>query len=257
MILEQFNNPSRIFQYDYIYIDAIFLAIWIFILLKNKKYSALIFGAVISPIIYYIDAHIWWNGFSATGTFMREYWIGGMAVPHPLGTYFWQKFGADFMMTISYALFTFPWLWIMFEGLRSKAWKQMAKYTLIFFGFWILIPLLSILLPTNNVMVETVRHTSSNIWLINLLIGYGLLFLVYRRELATVGKVSLIGMLGALIMEVPLFVFSIRPTGIGFILLEAVFLLNQGVPYLFLVWDKVLPKLKMRTVYDPVRGASI
>lgn len=257
MILEQFNNPSRIFQYDYIYIDAIFLVIWIFILLKDKKYSALVFGAVIAPIIYYIDAHIWWNGLTGVGTFIREYWIGGVSIPHPLGGYLWQKFGADFMMTISYGLFTFPWLWIMFESLRSRAWKQMAKYTLLFFGFLMLTPLLSTLLPINDMAVEAVRHTGSNIWLINLLIGYGLLLVVYRRELAVVGKVFLIGMLGVLIMEIPLFVFGIRPTGIGFILLEAVFLLNQGVPYLFLAWDKVLPKLKMRIAYDPDRGASI
>lgn len=168
-------------------------------------------------------------------------------MPHPLGHYALLKFGADFMMTISYTLFTFSWLWIMFENVGIKKRNEIIKYTLFFFGFWLLAPLLSMLLPINNTIVETVRHTGSQIWLANLIIGYGLLFVVYRKELQTVGRVFLIGIVGTLIMEIPLYLFGVRPTGIGFILFEAVFLLNQGVPYVFLIWDKVLPRLKIIT----------
>ena len=246
MILDQFSNPSRIFQYDYIYIDTIFLLVWVGVLLWNRKYTALLFGLAIAPILYFIDAHIWWNGLTNSGAVLREYWIDGTAVPHPTGTFMWQKFGADFMMTISYALFTFPWLVILFENVRKPNWKTVTKYTSMFFGFWLLTPLLSLALPLNNTVVETVRHTGSQIWLVNLLIGYGILLAIYRRELQIVGKVFLAGMIGAFIMELPLFVFGIRPTGLAFIFLEAIFLLNQGVPYLFLFWDKVLPKLKRR-----------
>ena len=49
--LQQFTDVRRIFQYDYIYIDAVFLLVWIVFLIRNKKYSALIFGAIIAPII--------------------------------------------------------------------------------------------------------------------------------------------------------------------------------------------------------------
>ncbi len=248
MNLEQFYNPSRIFQYDYIYIDTIFLLIWILILLRNKKYSAFIFSAIIAPIIYFIDTNIWWNKLIVAGTYIREYWIGSIQLPHPLGQYFWPKFGADFMMTISYALFTFSWLWIMFENLRVKNKNEIIKYTSLFFGFWLLTPLLSIILPIDNTIVETVRHTGSQIWLFNLILGYGILLIIYRKELKTVFKLFLIGMMGAIVMELPLYLFGIRPTGIGFILFESVFLLNQGVPYLFLVWDKLLPKLKLRVI---------
>ena len=112
--LEQFVNAQRFFQYDYIYVDIVFLIIWIIFLIKNKKTSALIFSTTIAPIIYIIDAVIWWNASAGpslpVGTFIREYSIGGISMPHPLGGFFWLKFGADFMMTISYALFAFSWI---------------------------------------------------------------------------------------------------------------------------------------------------
>ncbi|MCX6812358.1 MAG: hypothetical protein NTW79_01920 [Candidatus Berkelbacteria bacterium] len=250
--LQQFVDARRTFQYDYIYIDAFFLLIWIIILLRNKKHSALIFGAIIAPIIYFIDAVIWWNKsagpeFSA-GTFIREYWIGGIQISHHLGNFFWLKFGADFMMTISYSLFSFSWIWIMFENIRKKpiGWKEIWKFSTIYFSFWILIPLLSILLPINNMVVEAVRHMQAQIpfMIADVVGGYLILLIVYRKELATVGKVFLIGVAASLIMEIPLYLFQIRPIGIKFLFFEALFLLNQGVPYLFLVYDKLLMKNK-------------
>lgn len=47
-------------------------------------------------------------------------------------------------------------------------------------------------------------------------------------------------------MELPLYLFGIRPTGILFILFEGIFLLNQGVPYVFLTIDKVIPWIRKR-----------
>ncbi len=246
MFLEQFSNPARIFQYDYIYIDLVFLLIWLIFLLWNKKYKALIFGAVIAPIIYFIDAQIWWNTITDGGLFIREYWIAGLQIPHPLGEYFWLKFGADFMMTISYALYTFPWIWIMFENVKNTDWQQVRKYTGVFFGFWILIPFLSQIIDIDNTIVKAVRHMDSQtwFWIINVIIGHSLLFALYYRNPIIVGKVFLVGVVGALIMEIPLYLSGIRPSGISFILYESLFLLNQGVPYLFIFWDKIIPRIK-------------
>jgi hypothetical protein len=249
MFLEYFSNPARTFQYDYIYIDAFFLLIWISILLYKRKYSALLFGLIIAPIIYFIDAFFWWNTFAgSTGTFIREYWIGGVQLMHPLGSYLWLKFGADFMMTISYSLFTFSWIWIMFENIKKINKKEIIKYSLIFLFFWLLIPLFSNILHFNDTLVRTVRHMDTQffIWIINFIIAYGILLFIYRKELKTVLRIFLIGIVGALIMEIPLLIFNIRPTGINFVIFEAIFLLNQGVPWLFLIYDKILPRVKLK-----------
>jgi hypothetical protein len=251
---EEFYQARRVFQYDYIYIDAFFLLIWLGFLLWNKERKALVFGAVISPIIYLIDAYIWWNSSAGpdypAGTHIREYWIGGAQVPRPQGAYLWPKFGADFMMTVSYALFTFPWLYIVFRNLRQGTLfsKEVLKYTLIWVGMWFLTPLLSILLSIDDTPVAAVRHMNSQFrgWIINLFIGYGLLLIVYRKNLGLVVRLLGIGVLGALVMELPLYLFRIRPTGILFVIFEGFFLLNQGVPYLFLTVDKLIPALQRK-----------
>lgn len=249
---EEFYQARRVFQYDYIYVDAFFLLIWLALLIRNKEYKALIFGAIISPIIYLIDAYIWWNSSAGPahppGTHIREYWIGGVQVPRPQGAYLWPKFGADFMMTISYALYAFPWLYIVFRNLRKGTLfsKEVLKYTVVWVAAWFLVPLLSILLGIDDTPVQAVRYMNSQFsgWIINLLIGYGLLAIVYRKNLTRVAYLLGIGALGAFIMEVPLYLFGIRPTGILFIIFEGLFLLNQGVPYLFLTVDKVIPAVQ-------------
>jgi hypothetical protein len=254
MFPEQFCQAQRFFQYDYIYIDAFFLCVWLVILIRNKEYKPIFFGLILAPIIYLIDAYIWWNAPAGShylvGTFVREYWIGGVHVPHPPGSYAWLKFGVDFMMDISYALFTFPWLYIMFRNLRQRTLlsKQVAKYTLIWFGMWILTPLLSTLLHLNDTPVETVRHMDSqfSFWIANLFIGYGILVVVYRKKLALVLRVLGIGIVAALIMELPLYLFGIRPMDIRFVIFEGFFLVNQGVPYLFLIIDKLIPVIQRR-----------
>lgn len=252
IFLQQFADARRIFQYDYIYVDAIFLIFWIIFLFKNKKTNALIFSAIMAPIIYFIDAVIWWNtsagpGFPV-GTFIREYWIGGIQMPHPLGHFFWLKFGADFMMTLSYALFAFSWIWIMFESIRKNPidTKKIVKYTSVYFIMWILVPLLSIILPINNTIVEAIRRmdTQLPLMIITVVVGYLILLIIYRKELGLVARIFLVGVMASLIMEIPLYLFHIRPTGIKFIFFEALFLLNLGVPYLFLLWDKLLSKIK-------------
>lgn len=254
MIPAEFFQAQRVFQYDYIYLDALFLAVWVLILLKNKEYVALLTGAVIAPIIYLIDAQIWWNASAGPnypiGTFIREYWIGGIHLPRPLGDYLWPKFWADFMMTISYALYTFPWLVIVFRNLRQG--KLISRTTLgyssLWFGFWLLVPLLSFVLPIDDTLVEAVRYmdTQFPFWIANLIIGYSLLFIVYRKSLIKALSVIGVGFVGAVIMELPLYLSGIRPTGILFILFEGIFLLNQGVPYVFLVIDKFIPWIQNR-----------
>ena len=165
-------------------------------------------------------------------------------MPHPLGEFFWIKFGADFMMTISYAIFAFSWIWIMFESIRKKVIdnSSIIKYTSVYFIMWILVPLLSYLVPINDIPVVSVRHMSSQItsMVMSVVVGYLLLIMVYRKELFTVFRVFLVGVSASLIMEIPLHIFGIRPTGILFVLFEALLLLNIGTPYLFLLWDKLL-----------------
>ncbi|MFO7795824.1 MAG: hypothetical protein ACQERB_14970 [Promethearchaeati archaeon] len=256
---ELFIEPTRYFQYDYILFDGIFLTIWIYFLIKNRKWSALSFGLICGFIVYFIDAVWWWNT-PIDGTYIREYWIDGNQLVNPLGEYFWIKFSCDFMMCISYSLFAFPWMWIMYEKIKKKKLKnsfnkqdkkEIKFYTLFFFGAWMLIPLLSIIIPLNNSIVYTVRHMESqiNVWIINIIIGYSILTLLYgtniikRKNYKIIGYVFIVGCAESFFMEFPLFFYRIRPTGLIFLLFEIVFLVNQGAPYLFIAYDLIFPTI--------------
>ncbi|MEJ2249433.1 MAG: hypothetical protein P8Y70_12655 [Candidatus Lokiarchaeota archaeon] len=252
MILE-FNDARRIFQYDYIFFDACFLTVWIIFIIKYKMWNVIKVGAITGFIVYCIDA-IWWYNTPAgpnypPGTFIREYWIGGVHMPHPIDGYFWIKFGADFMMNISYSMFAFGWLLIAYKSYRSGNKKRLALFTSLFFGSWMLTPILSNLIPLNDTIVRTVRHmdTQMSVWIANVIIGYSIVFLIYgtnlfkRKNYKIIEFIFLTGVTESFFMEFPLWITGIRPSSFYFLLFELVILFNQGAPYLYILWDIVWP----------------
>jgi len=257
-LFESINEASREFDYDYIYFDALFLAIWLSVLIKNKKWNPIKYGLFTAVIVYIIDAVIWWNASAGSNyppdTTIREYWIGGIKLPHPLGEYFWVKFGADFMMCVSYSIFAFGWLWIMFENYVKRNYKEILLYTSLFLGSWMLIPLLSQVISIDDTTVFTIRYMDSQmiLWILNVMIGYGLLFYIYgtgkvrKKDYKLIGYVFLIGVLESAFMELPLYIFQIRPIGFSFLIFELFFLFNQGAPYLYVLQVEVLPLLSKK-----------
>ena len=185
------------------------------------------------------------------GTHIREYWIGGIRLPRPLGDYFWVKFGCDFMMTFSYGMFTFAWLWIMFENYVKRNYKEILLFTTVYFTSWMLIPFLSLGIPWDDTMVETIRHMDTQIiiWIVNVSVGYSILVVVYgtnklgKKRPWVIAYVFAVGCFASFMMEFPLFLAGIRPTGLLFVAFETIFLFNQGAPYLYLMYDKIFPWL--------------
>ena len=260
-IFESFNEASRRFEYDYIVFDAIFLLIWLGVLIRQKKWKPIKYGLLLALCVYLIDAVWWWNASAGenypVGIMIREYWIGGVKVPQSLGAYFWAKLGADFMMCISYSIFAFSWLWIMYENYTKKDVKEIILYTSLFFSSWMLIPLIAKLVPLNDVEVYTVRHMDSQmgIWISNAIIGYVILIIIYglgkirERDFKLIGYVFLVGCLESFFMEFPLFIYRIRPTGLPFLIFEVFFLFNQGAPYLYILQIEVFPFLNKKIKY--------
>ena len=257
MDLKGLTEVMRQFQFDYIFIDAFFLVIWLIIIIKHKKFSALYAGIILAILVYIIDAVIWWNvpaGSSLPGKNIREYWIGGNAVLHGWNSLTILKFAADFMMTISYALFAFTWLWIMFESWFSKNFREIFLYSSLLLGSWLFTPFISFLLPLNDTPVISLRHMESQFitQIVVVLIGYIAMILLYCTKWfhSFDPKVVLfifgVGCFQAFAMEFPLWLSNIRPSGVDLLIYEIIILTNQGAPYLFIIWDKILPALKLR-----------
>jgi len=269
IFFESYNQAIRKFEYDYIFVDGVFLAIWLAVLIKYKKWAPIKFGIITGFIIYTIDAIAWFNipagSYYPSGTFIREYWIGGIYMPRPLGDYFWVKAGADFMMTLSYSMFAFSWLWIMFENFGKKNNREIVLFTSLFFGFWLITPFLSFWLQIDNTIVDTVRYMDSQlvIWFVNIVVGYSLLFLIYgtnkfgSKKPKIILYVFFIGCIEAFFMEFPLLISGIRPTGVLYLLFSTVIMFNQGAPYLYILYDMVIPRLSRKVKKDQLKEIEI
>ncbi|MDQ5957334.1 MAG: hypothetical protein QG614_309 [Patescibacteria group bacterium] len=214
----------------------------------KKEYAALIFGAIISPIIYFIDAYIWWTN-KIGNIFIREYFINGIQIVNHGYNYSLVKFGADFMMTISYSLFNFIWIWLVFKYFKKYKKlinKETIMYTSLWFTFWIMIPALSILFNIDNQIVHSVRHMESQnvAWICITIFSYVALLIYKKFDYRFMCKLFLIGMVAAFIMEFPLFVYDIRPNiTLNVFIFDILFMINQAIPLLYLIFSFINNKM--------------
>ena len=58
-------------------------------------------------------------------------------------------------------------------------------------------------------------------------------------------------------MEFPLLISGIRPTGILYLIYDTILMFNQGVPYLYIAYDKVLPWLRVKIKKDTYNELEI
>lgn len=256
IFLDLETEIARDFQYDYIFFDAILLAFWILFVIKKKKIFPLKASIVTAAITYFIDAVIWWNTPSSIpGVNIREYriWdIFGVELDPSSGIFILAKFGADFMMTISYSLFAFTWVFIMFESWKNRNKRDMMVYSLFIFSAWMIVPWLSKLIPLYDARVWCIRHMDTQIvaQIVTVIAGFVLMSVLYgtsrfnSKDPKVILYVFLVGCFQGFIMEFPLWISGIRPTGLDLLIYETIILANQGAPYLYVIWDKILPLLK-------------
>jgi hypothetical protein len=227
-ILELNQNVARNFEFDYILFDALFLAIWVALLIWQKRFGPLKAGLILAVIVYLIDAIIW------TRTGVREY-----GIPAP-----WFKHPVDFMMDVSYGIVAFSWVWIAFE---RRSFRDVAFWTILLFVGWLILPFASRWISLVDIPIMTNRHMSSRVWLhvTVVVVGYVAL-IVLGYDWKTILYVFWAGCMLAFAMEFPLFVSGIRPTGVTFLIYETLILTNLGVPYLYIIETKILPLLSRR-----------
>ena len=227
-ILELNQNVARNFEFDYILFDALFLAIWVALLIWQKRFGPLRAGLILAVVVYLIDGLIW------TRTGVREY-----IIPAP-----WFKHPVDFMMDVSYGIIAFSWVWIAFE---RRSVRDVALWTVLLFVGWLSLPFVSRWIPLVDIPIMTNRHMSSRVWLhvSVVVIGYFSL-IVLGYDWKTILYVFWVGCMLAFAMEFPLLISGIRPTGVTFLVYETLVLTNQGVPYLYIIKTKILPLLGRR-----------
>ncbi|MFX1596313.1 MAG: hypothetical protein ACFFBK_09640 [Promethearchaeota archaeon] len=171
-----------------------------------------------------IDGIIWWNM--------------GIREIYPSDT----KIYVDFMMDFSYGVLAFSWVMIMFE---RKSIKEILFWTIFLYVGWISIASLSQIIPLIDLEIITIRHMQSLriVEIITVICGYLLLiFLGYNYK--TIIFIFWTGFMLSFMMESYLLVTRIRPSGFELLIYDSIILTNQGVPYLFVIFDKIIPKVR-------------
>ncbi|MFX1321749.1 MAG: hypothetical protein ACFFAQ_08895 [Promethearchaeota archaeon] len=218
------HDVIRIFDLDYLIFDFIFFLIFIIVLIKQKEMMPIYVGFVCGILFLIIDGIIWWN------TGIREI--------HPSNV----KIYVDFMMDFSYGLLAFSWVMIMFE---RNSIKKVILWTLFLYGGWLLIASLSQILPLIDLEIITIRHMQSLriVEITTVVCGY-LLLVILRYNYKTILFVFWVGFMLSFMMESYLLFTNIRPSGFELLLYDSLILTNQGIPYLFVIFDKIIPKIR-------------
>jgi hypothetical protein len=225
VILDINANITRRFQIDYLIFDMLFMILWIGLLLRHKRQEALYVGVICGLFFYAIDGIIW------TAMGVREYELPAA----------WLKFPVDFMMDVSYGILGFGWAWLAFE---RRSTRDVAFWTAVLFGGWLIVPFLSSWAPLIDARVVTVRHMASRVWLhiAVVVIGYAAL-LSLGYSLGRLIYVFWVGCMLAFMMEFSLLVAGIRSFDLKLLVYETLILTNMGIPYLYIIRDRILPSL--------------
>ncbi len=216
----------RNFDLDYLIFDLIFFLIFLTVLIIKKKKIPIYVGLICGILFLIIDGIIWWN------TGVRE-----IKPPE-------YKFIVDFMMDFSYGFIAFSWVMIMFE---RNNFRENILWTVFVYSGWLITASLSQFLPLLDLEITTIRHMRNLriVEIITVICGF-LLLIFLRYDYKTILFIFWTGFMLSFMMESYLLITRIRPSGFELLLYDSLILTNQGVPYLYIFFDKILPKIKER-----------
>jgi len=214
----------RNFGVDYILFDLIFVAIFLFLLVRyNKKIPLLVFFLGGLGINFLVDWGIWLH------TGIRE-----ISLPS-------NFLGGVFLFFIWFSLtygVEYAYVFLMFEKKSNK----LGWTALVLFG-WLSVAFLSQFFSINDSAITVVRHMEDLRFLriILVLIGYSLLF-IFKYDWKKIAYLFFVGFAIHFMMEFSLLVNGIRPGSFLILLENSLIEFNMGIPFFYLLYDKFLRK---------------
>ena len=219
---------ARTFNSLYIYLDIIWLVIYILVLINTKRHLAILAGIAGGLIYFLVDYGIFYQ---ALGSRVIE-------GADPFWFLLWLSF--------SYGLTNFSWIWLLLDRDRFS-----VEWSLLPIIGWIAVALLSQNLGKNLQQISIYRTTSAYHGVMALILFVGYLYLVVhnlRTEEKRDGRVNLLWLLAIGIgvqfsWEFILLITGIRPPEIMPLLVNSLVETNMGMPYLYLIHRSVSAKL--------------
>ena len=220
--------PARIFNSLYIYIDILWLMILLVILLLTKRYLAVIVGLIGGIIYFAVDYGIF---YMLLGT--REVTGANTAL-----LLLW--------LSISYGFTNFSWIWLWLDR-DGRA----LEWSLLYIMGWLSTALLSQNFGSSFQTISIQRGTMSYHGVMALIMLAGYVFLIIKnirtRDISkriNIFWILTIGILVQFSWEAVLLMTGIRSMGIMPLIINSLIETNMGLPYLFLIHQKISRKYR-------------
>ncbi len=233
---------TRTFSIDYIYLDLIFILIWIIFLVKRRYWMPIIWGIIGWVVYIFVDYYLWHIVMG-----VRTY-EGSI---NPFLFFLWFCFSPGFVQ--------FSYVFVMFEK-RNK--HEIIFWTLLFYIGWTATGLLSQLFTINSDIIEVARNMNvanqrlsfSLLVVLNLIIG---LYLIYKQKLRKEDLlyIFIIGTLVEFCLEFTLWISGIRieqgEWSIVLMIINTLVEFNMGIVLMYLVW-RVFKKSRDSKINPPL-----
>lgn len=231
---------QRVFEPFYIWLDIVFLILFIALLLYKKKYTTVIVGVLAGILYQIVDFGIF---HIATGS--RHLIINGAAGTEK------QLFWVLMWMSVSYGFTNFAWIWLWI----SKD-KNLFEWTALILGWWICCPLLTKTFGPHNRTITIWRETGAyHGWMALILFaGYLMLFIWNISRKKKYERINILWLLtiGILVQagwEICLYLGGIRSANLGItgisanafstMIINSLLETNLGMPYIFIIFVNV------------------
>ncbi|MFW9969743.1 MAG: hypothetical protein ACFFDF_06045 [Candidatus Odinarchaeota archaeon] len=218
---------ARSFGMDFIYFDLIFLAVWIFFLIRKKYWLPIAWG-LCGWVIYIFTDYILWYLITQTRSYNGPL--------DPFVFFLWFCFSPGFVQ--------FSYVFIMFEK-RNR--NELLFYTLLFYLGWILVSSGSQLIPLDDRLIEVSRDMNiANqrfneliMVLINILVAT-ILFLKKKLRLEDIIYIFLVGIMVEFSLELSLAISGIRQAqglwSLELLIINTLLEFNLGIVFMYLLW---------------------
>jgi hypothetical protein len=211
----------------YIYLDIVWLIIFVLVLLWRRRYLALIWGLIGGIIYFAADYGIFY-------LLLKTRVINGA---DPFWFLAW--------LSLSYGLTNFAWIWLLLDR-DGKA----VEWSLLIIMGWVAVAMLSLNFGSSFPVISIQRGTTVYHGIMALILFAGYLYLILGNLRAKPGdKVNLLRLLAIGIgvqfsWEFILLLSGIRPAGFLPLIVNSLVETNLGMPYLYLIHRAVSRRFK-------------
>ncbi len=209
----------------YIILDIVFLLVLGYLLLKNDRRLAFVFGLAGALIYFIVD----YGGFYLL--------LGTRTVD-----------GADTMwfllwLSTSYGFTNFVWIWLFL-----KRDEHLLKWSGLIVGGWLMVAFLSQTFGASFGIINIARRTGGYHVLMAIVLIVGYLILIYRQYVLKITAdlpiwyVLFVGIVVQFSWEAVLLVSGIRPWGTNPLIFNSLLETNLGIPYLYFIQKGIMKR---------------